>query len=295
MSDDAAAIWSREQYRALVPELVVDANKYTRGCVAVVGGSASYPGAPVLSAQAAARCGAGYTRLVVPACAAATARAHVLSIPVSACSDLDGGFCSESVAAARIACEKSNAIALGPGIGRGNSVAGFIGELLEQLVQEGQRSFVLDADALVALAANPQFVDVYQANPCVLTPHEGEAARLLGRRVQDRLSDARELAQQYACVVVLKGPHTLVVDRGGAAVECQHGGPELAKAGTGDVLTGIITSLMAQGLPAFEAAALGVFVHADAGARVAAEKSAFAVMPEDIIETIGSVFKNMGA
>lgn len=289
MSGDAPTTISPADYARLVPRPAPDANKYSRGSVAVIGGSGEYPGAPVMAAKAAARCGAGYVRLVMPQDAAAAARAHVLSIPVSSCSQDEAGFlCTASAPKALAAVEKSKVLVIGPGMGAGESSHAFLLELLRELRAQGERkTVVFDADALNLISRHPELAQLREYDENIVTPHEGEAARLLGRRVGDRLADARELAARLYATVVLKGPRTLVVSRDGVAIENTCAGPELAKAGTGDVLSGMIGSFAAQGLPAAKASALAVYLHGFTARLLSERLSVNAVMPEDIIEHIG--------
>ena len=132
-------------------------------------------------------------------------------------------------------------------------------------------------------------------HPRILTPHEGEAARLLGRKIANRNEDALQIARDYEATVVLKGPETLVATPLGELRAVAEGGPELAKAGTGDVLGGMVASFLAQGLDALDAATLAVSVHGRAGRVAACELSVHAVMPEDIICKIGSVLLDLEA
>lgn len=290
MHEPLALILGTADYADLVPCPAHDANKYTRGTVGVVGGSAAYPAAPILAAQAAARCGAGYVRLVTVEGAAACAHAHLLSIPVTACAQGDAGtLCQASAAQAANALAKSDVVIVGPGMGTGDDAERFLAELPQD------RPTLFDADALTLIARRRDLLARPVLAPRILTPHEGEAARLLGRAVASRNDDAIELARSYEAVVVLKGPGTLVATPAGELRCVAQGGPELAKAGTGDVLAGMIAAFVAQGLDAFDAATLGVYVHARAGARAARELSVHAVMPEDIISGIGPVLLDLNA
>lgn len=279
----------------LIPHVSKHANKYSRGTLGVVGGCAQYPGAPVLASMAAARSGAGYVRLVAPGDAAQSARAHLVSVPVSACVQNDEGcFCARSFEQARNALKKSGALLVGPGMGTSHDAASFL-EALLSCPDYQDRPLVCDADALNIIAAQPGICADSHRAEFVLTPHEGEAARLLGRPVTDRYEDACELANVYNATVVLKGPETLIVAVDGRARVMNAGGPELAKAGTGDVLAGIVAALLAQGLDALDAASLGTQIHANAGKLALGKLGIHAVMPEDIISYIGPAFLNMEA
>ena len=290
MREPLALVLGEDDIRALVPHPAWDTNKYARGTVGVVGGSAAYPGAPVLAASAAARCGAGYVRLVTTSGATACAHAHLLSIPVSACDQgIWGTLCATSAIQAAQDLAKSDVILVGPGMGTSDDSERF----LEALSQD--RPMVFDADALTLIARNHGLLDMPARHPRILTPHEGEAARLLGRKIANRNEDALQIARDYEATVVLKGPETLVATPLGELRAVAEGGPELAKAGTGDVLGGMVASFLAQGLDALDAATLAVSVHGRAGRAAACEVSVHAVMPEDIICKIGSVLLDLEA
>lgn len=290
MSEPLALVLSERDIRALVPNPALDANKYSRGTVGVVGGSASYPGAPILASAAAARCGAGYVRLVTTRDAASCAHAHLISIPVSACDQgLEGTLCATSLIQAQEDLAKSQVILIGPGMGISDDAERFLAAFPQD------RPIVFDADALNLIARHHDLLEMPARHPRVLTPHEGEAARLLGRELVNRNEDAVALARMYDATVVLKGPETLVATPAGELRAVTEGGPELAKAGTGDVLGGMVAAFLAQGLDAFDAATLATFVHGRAGRLAARELSIHAVMPEDIICKIGPVLLGLEA
>lgn len=279
----------------LIPHVSSDANKYSRGTVGVVGGCAQYPGAPVLACEAAARSGAGYVRLVTPRDAALCARSHLLSVPVSACAqNEDGCFCACSFEDAHDALKKSRAILVGPGMGVSDDAERFL-EALLACSDLQDRPLVCDADALNIIARNPRVLPASREAELVLTPHDGEAARLLGRCLNNRVEDACELAKQFGATLVLKGPETIIATWSGSVRVMNAGGPELAKAGSGDVLAGILAALMAQGLNGLDAASLGTQVHADAARLALGKLGIQAVLPEDIISYIGPAFLNMEA
>jgi len=233
-----------------------DAHKGDFGPLLVIGGAEGYSGAALLAAETALRAGAGVTTV---ACAPVTAaglwlhRPELMARAVQARADL-----LPLLANARV-------VVAGPGLGRGDWARG-----LWPTIAEAGPAQVLDADGLGWLADNPQ------AHPArVLTPHPGEAARLLGcatAEVQaDRLAAVRELQGRHGGVVILKGAGTLVADAA-RVWRCPAGNPGMATPGMGDILAGLTGALLAQGLPVFEAAALAVSLHARAGDAVAAEK-----------------------
>ena len=277
-------VFGAHEAARVMPVVSAEANKYSRGKLAVFGGSAKYPAAPVMAALAAPRAGAGYTVLCVPQSAAACAHLHLLSTAVAALPEDDGCLCAASAEAARGALASAAAFVAGPGLDRSPAAGEF---LLAFLAGDEARARcgVVDADALTLVAHDKEaFLAAREAAaPVVLTPHHGEASRLLGgRKVNDPAFDACELASAYACVVVLKGPNTYVANPDGEVCVIVDGGPELAKAGSGDVLSGIVGALLAQGVEVFDAACLGVWLHARAGALAALELGVASVMPEDL-------------
>ncbi len=223
-------------------------HKYLRGHV-VVSGSASMPGAAKLAAMAAARVGAGLVTLAVPKQAWPVYAASMMSIMVQ---PLDGDIQPALEDARR------NAILLGPGAGAGEATRRNV------LLSAGTgRPLVLDADALSAFERQPELLFRAISGPCVVTPHEGEFARLF-QCPGDKLTRARQAARQSGTVVVLKGADTVIAEPGGRAAINANASPWLATGGTGDVLAGMVAGLLAQGVPAFPAACAAVWMHAAA-------------------------------
>jgi len=233
-----------------LPRRRKNAHKGDFGHVLVVGGTAGMPGAAVLAASAALRSGAG-------AVTVATHPAHATGL-VAACPELMVAAI-ESEQDLEPLLERASVVALGPGLG-GDP---WSRRVYEQLAAD-TRPAVWDAGALGWLADSPHARDAR-----VMTPHPGEAARLLGRSVRevqaDRLTALRELGERYAGAVVLKGAATLVSAAGQPPWVSSRGNPGMSTAGMGDVLTGVIAALIAQGLPPEHAACLGVDLHARAG------------------------------
>jgi NAD(P)H-hydrate epimerase len=196
----------------------------------------------------------------------------------------DGGLAAAGAAAASALLRERDALAIGPGLGLETET----GEAVRTILRESDVPAVVDADALNALAAEP---GPFHLGPgpslSVLTPHPGEAARLLGcsaREVQeDRPAAARRLAAVAGAVVVLKGHRSLVAHPDGRIAVNASGNPGLASAGTGDVLTGIVGALLARGLDAWSAARLAVFVHGDAGDRAARALGQDGLIASDVI------------
>lgn len=234
----------------VVPRRREGDNKYTSGHVLVVGGSRGLTGAPQLSALAALRADAGYVTVAAPESALPALEQRLLEAVKRPLPEEDGIV---SEAAADIVLElaqKAGSIAIGPGLGRGRGPK----ELVRRVLAEAQVPVVVDADALHELEPGDW------PAPRVLTPHEGELARLLGRESKDiaahRLEAVREASERFACVVLLKGADTLVAAPGRGLLVSSLGLPSLATAGTGDVLTGIVGAFLAKKLePQIAAAA----------------------------------------
>ena len=148
-----------------------------------------------------------------------------------------------------------------------------------------------DADGIIALAGHMDKLDARRGRVTILTPHDGEFARIGGDLTHgDRVRAAREFAQAHGCVLVLKGHRTVVAVPEGNVLVNTTGGSGLARGGSGDVLTGIIASLLAQGATAVQAAAAGVWIHGRAGDLASARLSAYAMTPEDVIGSLPEVF-----
>jgi hydroxyethylthiazole kinase-like uncharacterized protein yjeF len=179
-------------------------------------------------------------------------------------------------------------VCIGPGLGTSKEAA----DRVRRLVSELPLPMVIDADGLNNLAGKLSLVKKAPAKR-VLTPHPGEMARLLGTTVpqvqNDRLGTARKLAQEHGCVVVLKGAGTVVADSDGTAFVVPTGNPGMASGGTGDVLTGIIGSLLAQGKEACESACVGAYVHGKAGDQAVETKGEHGLLASDLIEALPSV------
>ena len=271
-----------------LPRRGASSTKFRSGHVLVVGASQGLTGAVAMSARASMRAGAGYVTACVPASLeailAVTAAPEVM---VRGLPEEDGSLTAESLASVLEASEHAGALALGPGLGRSDGARRFA----RMLAQAASVPIVLDADGLNAHAGRLAEL-VGRAPATVLTPHAGELGRLLGIDSQaveaDRLRCVRAASEQSAAVVVLKGDDTLIATPDGRVAVSAGASPALATAGTGDVLTGVIAALLAQGLDAFTAAAAGVWLHAQAGREAAAAVGANeAVIASDVIAALG--------
>jgi hydroxyethylthiazole kinase-like uncharacterized protein yjeF len=270
-----------------------DSSKRDYGRVVVVGGSAGMAGAAALSAMAAVRSGAGLVEALVPACVAGIAAGFDPCVMTHGLPDTsEGGFAAAAAAPILARTRSADALAVGPGLGRGPP----IGDLVARLWRESEAPGVFDADALFALGAGG--TSAPHAGPRIVTPHAGELLRLLGLepadpRARDRgwlEARAAEIAAEGDVTVVLKGPATLVVD-GRDSHHNDTGNPGMAKGGSGDVLTGVVAALLAQGLAAGAAARLAVWVHGRAGDAAAADLGEVSMTPRDLLDRLHVGFR----
>ncbi|MGD9570283.1 MAG: NAD(P)H-hydrate dehydratase [Thermoleophilia bacterium] len=262
-----AAAWaSSAGTLAAAPHKAAASDKYGSGAVLVIGGSPGLTGAPCLSARATLRAGAGLAVVAVPEAVQPAVAAHLLEVMSAGLPDEDGHLAPASVGPALRQAGRAGAVAIGPGLGRAAATSAAVHELLARL----ELPVVLDADGLWHLGDDPGAALASRPAPTVLTPHAGEAGRLLGReraRVEaDRLAAAADLVEATGAVVVLKGAGTIVAAPGVAPIVDRVATPALATAGTGDVLTGVIAAFLAAGMPARDAAAVAVVAHGRAGA-----------------------------
>jgi NAD(P)H-hydrate epimerase len=240
-----------------------------------------------MAAQASMRAGAGYLTACVPASLqAVVAGAGPPELMTRGLADEDGALAEAAAASALNETVRGGALALGPGLGRSEGAVAFA----RRLARESNNALVLDADGLNAHAGRLRELAGRRA-PTVLTPHAGELGRLLeldsAEIERRRLQHVRKAAQLARAVVVLKGDDSLIADPGGRVAVSPGASPALATAGTGDVLTGVIAALLAQGLDAFTAAAAGVWLHVAAGREAARRQGApEAVIASDVIDAL---------
>jgi len=262
-----------EDVAGWLPRRAVDAHKGSFGHLLLVAGRAGRAGAAALGARAGVLAGAGLVTVATAAGAVAPLQVSVPEAMVDALPTGDDGAAAGGGLAPSLA--RATAVAIGPGLGVGPGPAALLAELLERW----PGPLLLDADALTLLAGRPEAL-AGRASPTVVTPHPGELARLLGTTTDavaaDRLGAARRLARAAGATVLAKGARTVIAEPDGRALVNPTGTPGLASGGAGDVLTGVIGALLAQGLPGLEAAAAGAYLHGRA-AELAGEQHAGAV------------------
>ena len=282
------SLWLTEEtdVAAWLPRRDPESHKWSVGGLYVVGGSQGMTGAVMLAARAALRAGAGIVVAGLPGDGAGRASGgEVITRPLAVTAS--GSLDEDAAKDVLDGLERFRALVVGPGLGQ----AGATVAAVRRLVAEAPVPLVLDADGLNALDGD---VSLLASRPAatVVTPHAGEYARLAGEPVgQDRVGAARRLAERSGAVVLLKGSRTVVAEPGGQAAINTTGGPWLATAGTGDVLSGIVGALAARGLPAFPAAAAGAWIHGRAADLAGHE----GLVAGDLIDALPTVLSGLAA
>ena len=285
----AGSVWSR------IPKRGRESNKGSFGAVLAVAGSACYRGAAALTVEGALRTGAGIVTLasVEPVMAAGLPECCLCPCEPGA----EGGISPQSIP--RILRQKATVLLIGPGLGylaQSSARAAETRTLVKKLLTGFSGSAVLDADGLNAAASlmNGGEELPRPAKELILTPHPGEMSRLTGLSVEavqaDREGIARRYAAQWNAVVVLKGARTVVAGPDGRVCINPTGNPGLARGGSGDVLAGMTSALLACGLSAYDAAACAVWLHGAVADRAAARRGEYGMLPQDIFPQLGRMF-----
>ncbi|MFL5765518.1 MAG: NAD(P)H-hydrate dehydratase [Bacteroidia bacterium] len=269
----------KEDVRKLIRPRMRNAHKGNFGHALLLCGSKGMIGAAVLSSRSCMRTGVGLLTAHVPGCGYSVMQTSVPEAMTS--SDAD-----QEIISSLPDLDGFSAVGIGPGIGRSDKTAG----VLKQMLLTSKLPLVLDADALNIISAN-RWLDIVPAGS-ILTPHPKEFERFAGQagNSQERLSSQRALSIAHKIFIVLKGAHTSISFPDGAMYFNSTGNPGMATAGSGDVLTGMITSLLAQGYSAGDACRLGVYVHGLAGDIASSEKGEIGMIASDLIEYIPAAF-----
>jgi NAD(P)H-hydrate epimerase len=269
-------------WRGTFPRLSLDAHKYTRGHTLVASGGATRTGAARLAARAALRIGSGLVTLASPPEALGVNAAQLTAIMLR-------GYDGAESFGRILEDPRFSAVVLGPALG-----VHAMTRALVSLAVQARRALVLDADALTTFEGAASDLGAYFRNaPTVLTPHGGEFVRMFSGQAgileaPSKLQAARAAARFTGATLVYKGPDTVIAAPDGRAAINENGTPDLATAGSGDVLSGLIAGLMAQGMPAFEAACAGVWIHAEAGASFGP-----GLIAEDLPELVPGVLRQL--
>jgi NAD(P)H-hydrate epimerase len=276
-----------------MPARPADAYKASVGRVLVVGGSRGISGAAALTAEASLRIGAGVVTLACPATLQDIYAIKLTSVMTVGVADTGQGHMDEDALPELVKrAQNCDVVAIGPGLGRDPSTQ----RVVLKLVAEVQKLMVIDADGLYALGGDLSVLDRRAPETTILTPHLGEMSCLGGCTIGDLQERRNEIgiafAKKHRCILVVKGPGTLVTD-GPHAYENTSGGPELATAGSGDVLTGLIAGLAAQGSSPLKAAMLGVHLHGLCGRFGAERWTKFGLISSDLIRFLPEAIRSL--
>lgn len=266
-----------------------DTHKGDYGYVFVVGGSPGLSGAVCLCAQAALRAGAGLVKVAVSKSLHSIFEiklTEVMSLPLA---DQGGNLSDKGFYQIKEASKKADILAVGPGAGLNSSTQ----KLIVKIVKKIDKPLVLDADAINTLALDKEALLKRKSQQVVLTPHLGEFSRLIKKEVlliKNRKKLAKDFALRYNLILVLKGNNTLVTD-GKKFFENSTGNPGMATAGSGDVLSGLIAGLAAQGIELYKAAQAAVYLHGLAGDLAAKEKTENCLIASDLLDYLPQAIK----
>ena len=270
---------------SILPDRKPDSHKGDYGRVLLLCGRVGYTGAAALAAMGALRCGAGLVYLGVPACIYEIEAVKLTEPIVFPLPDSDGCLDKSAIDQILKRLPNMNAVLIGPGLGQTDGTAAVIRAVAETY----HGPLVLDADGITVMAKH---IDVLRGRtgPTILTPHAGEFLRLGGIMREDRIQSAVTMAQELNAIVVLKGHDTVITD-GEEYYLNKTGNPGMAVGGSGDVLAGMITALLGQGLPPLEAAACGAWLHGAAGDLCAEELGQYGMLPTDMLHALPRLLK----
>lgn len=279
--------------KEILPKRSADANKYSVGSLLCVVGSRGFAGAAALALMGALRMGAGLVRCALPESIYPIVSALVPEAVFTLLAENEEGRISkEALGDILKAAEKADAVLIGPGLGIDSDTKVLVQALLETL----EIPVLLDADGINCISKHIDIMSRVKC-PLVLTPHEGEFSRLTGLSSsfirENREEVLRSFTSENSSVVLLKGRDTLVSKKGEETFRNPTGNPGMAVAGSGDVLSGMIASLMAQGVSPFEAAVLGAYLHGAAGDMAEKELTMYSLLPSDLVIYIPKAIKEL--
>ncbi len=276
--------------RSFLPERPEDGHKGSFGRDFILAGSVGFTGAPILASKAAVRSGAGLVYLGVPESIyqiAAVKSDEAMPFPLP---DQGGKLSSEALDQIFDKMEGCDCALIGPGLGRGIAIT----MVVQSILRTVNYPIVLDADGLNAVADHISMLDGRRDCPTIVTPHDGEFARLGGDLSDgDRLTAARMFAIEHGCLLVLKGHCTITTLPDGQAFLNTTGNCGMAKGGSGDVLSGVILGLIGQGIHPVKATVAAVWLHGRAGDLAAGEKGTYAMTPTDLLEKLPQAFREV--
>lgn len=267
----------------LLPKRDVNTHKGDYGKLLLICGSRGYTGAAALCALGALRSGAGLVYLAVPESIYEIEAVKLLEPVIFPMPDEGGMLSVQAVEKIDALLPKMNAIAIGPGLGQSEGTF----QVVKHVLQSAKCPVILDADGINVVSKHTHILRDRIA-PTVLTPHDGEFLRLGQRLTEDRCQSAVDAAIHLGCIMVLKGHKTVITD-GKSCYVNNTGNPGMATGGSGDVLTGIIASLIGQGLDPLHAAACGAWLHGAAGDRCAQQIGQYGMLPQDMLQILPQI------
>ena len=276
---------NHEEILKILPDRNLYGHKGSFGKILLLCGSRGYTGAAYLSAMGALRTGAGLTFLGVPESIYEIEAVKLNEPVVFPLPDREGKLAKESIPAILDRLKGMDAVLIGCGLG----ISADTEAVLKTVLENAACPVVVDADGITLLKVHK---DILRGRkyPTILTPHDGEFLRIGGIIGEDRMVSAASFAQEYGCILLLKGHRTCVSD-GKIHYRNTTGNPGMAVGGSGDVLAGIIVSLLGQGIPALEAAACGAWIHGSAGDLCAAEIGQYGMIPSDMLNVLPRLLK----
>lgn len=278
-------ILNHEDVLRILPDRDDHAHKGNFGKILLLCGSRGYTGAAYLAAMGALRSGAGLVFLGVPESIYAIEAVKLNEAIVFPLPDVGGKLSKAGIPEILERLPKMDAVLIGPGLGQSEDVFGVVKAVLEHF----SGPVILDADGINVIASHKDILRGRPA-PTILTPHEGEFARLGGVIGDNRTSAAEAMARGLDCIMLLKGHRTVITD--GTVTYINHtGNPGMAVGGSGDVLSGIIVSLLGQGIEPLEAAACGAWIHGAAGDLCAGEMGQYGMLPSDMVAALPRLLK----
>lgn len=276
---------NHELVLSLLPDRNPWGHKGNFGKLLLLCGSRGYTGAAFFAAMGALRSGAGLVFLGVPESIYGIEAVKLNEPVIFPLPDADGRLSADAVPEILTRLPQMDAVLVGPGLGQSEGTLAVVRAVLEK----AECPVVVDADGINVLSAHRDLLRG-RKSPTILTPHDGEFARLGGVIGEDRMAAAAALAEELGCVVLLKGHETCITD-GTDGYLNPTGNPGMAVGGSGDVLAGVITALLGAGLSPLEAAACGAWLHGAAGDRCAAELGQYGMLPTDMLSALPRLMK----
>ena len=276
---------NHELVLSLLPDRNPWGHKGNFGKLLLLCGSRGYTGAAFFAAMGALRAGAGLVFLGVPESIYGIEAVKLNEPVIFPLPDAGGRLSADAVPEILTRLPQMDAVLVGPGLGQSEGTLAVVRAVLEK----AECPVVVDADGINVLSAHRDLLRG-RKSPTILTPHDGEFARLGGVMGEDRMAAAAALAEELGCVVLLKGHETCITDGTDGYIN-PTGNPGMAVGGSGDVLAGVITALLGAGLPPLEAAACGAWLHGAAGDRCAAELGQYGMLPTDMLSALPRLMK----